>query len=70
MKELMELTSAMSQKQQAHMARIRSHSGSAKRNHDNLIWSSKVETLLYAIIMGWQVYTLRRWLLGNSMLGR
>lgn len=70
MRELMELTSTMSQQQQAHMARIRSHAGSAQRNHENLVWSSKVETLLYAIIMGFQVYTLRRWLLGNSMLGR
>lgn len=70
MREMMELTSQMSQKQQAHMARIRSHAGSARRNHENLVWSSKVETLLYAIIMGFQVYTLRKWLLGNSMLGR
>jgi hypothetical protein len=70
MRELMELTSHMSQQQQAHMARIRSHSSSARRNHGNLVWSSKVETLLYAVIMGFQVYTLRRWLLGNSLLGK
>ena len=70
MRELMELTSQMSQQQQAHMARIRSHAGSARRNHENLVWSSKVETLLYAIIMGFQVYTLRKWLLGNSLLGK
>jgi hypothetical protein len=49
LKELMELTSVMSQQQQAHMARIRSHAGSARRNHENLVWSSKVETLLYAV---------------------
>ncbi|KAL3781130.1 hypothetical protein HJC23_001437 [Cyclotella cryptica] len=70
LKELMELTSIMSQQQQAHMARIRSHGGSARRNHDNLVWSSKMETLLYAIITGWQVYTLRKWLLGDSILGK
>ncbi|KAL7517732.1 hypothetical protein ACHAWX_002629 [Stephanocyclus meneghinianus] len=70
LKELMELTSIMSQQQQAHMARIRSHGGSARRNHENLVWSSKMETLLYAIITGWQVYTLRKWLLGDSILGK
>jgi hypothetical protein len=70
LKELMELTSIMSQQQQAHMARIRSHGGSARRNHANLVWSSKMETLLYAIITGWQVYTLRKWLLGDSILGK
>jgi hypothetical protein len=70
LKQLMELTSVMSQQQQAHMARIRSHGGSARRNHESLVRSSKVETLLYAVITGWNVYSLRRWLLGNSLLGK
>ena len=49
--------------------RIKSHKASAQRNYDGLIWSSKLETLLYVLITGVQVWTVRKWLLGNQLLG-
>lgn len=55
---------------QNRMKRIRSHELSARRNNVNLTWSSKVETLMFAVISGFQVFTLRRWLLSNTLLGR
>lgn len=55
---------------QTRMTRIRAHEQSARRNSENLAWSSKVETLMFAVISGFQVYTMRKWLLQNSLLGR
>lgn len=55
---------------QTRMTRVRAHEQSARRNSANLAWSSKVETVLFAVITGFQVYTMRKWLLQNTLLGR
>ena len=55
---------------QIRMTRIRAHEQSAKRNSANLAWNAKMETLLFAVISGFQVYTVRKWLLSNTLLGR
>lgn len=55
---------------QTRMTRVRAHEQSAKRNAAELAWSSKVETVLFAVITGFQVYTMRKWLLQNTLLGR
>mmetsp|Transcript_12367 Transcript_12367/g.17751 ORF Transcript_12367/g.17751 Transcript_12367/m.17751 type:complete len:386 (-) Transcript_12367:170-1327(-) len=54
---------------QTRMTRVRAHEQSARRNSANLAWSSKVETVLFAVITGFQVYTMRKWLLQNTLLG-
>jgi hypothetical protein len=69
-KELNAKTTEMMTEIQNRMTRIRSHELSARRNNANLAWSSKMETLLFAIISGFQVYTMRKWLLSNTLLGR
>lgn len=69
-KHLNSLVKVMEQKQTDSYRRVRSHTASARRNHSNLMWSGKLETLLYIAITGVQVYTLRKWLLGNSLLGK
>ncbi len=55
---------------QTRMTRVRAHEQSARRNSANLAWSSKVQTVLFAVITGFQVYTMRKWLLQNTLLGR
>jgi len=55
---------------QTRMTRIRSHEHGARRNSATMAWSSKVKTLVFAVISGFQVYTMRKWLLSNSLLGR
>lgn len=50
--------------------RIKSHKASAARNYESMIWSSKLETVLYIIITAVQVYTVRKWLSGNTLLGK
>ena len=70
MKHLNQMVAEMRKFQQDTLYRIKSHEANAQRNHENLVWSSKVETLLYVMITGLQVYTVHKWLLSNSMLGR
>jgi len=69
-KDLNAKTSDIMSEIQHRMTRIRSQEQSARRNSTNLAWSSKVETLLFALISGFQVYTMRKWLLSNTLLGR
>jgi len=49
--------------------RLKAYSYVARTNHYNMVWSSKLETVLYMIITGVQVYTVRKWLLNSSVLG-
>lgn len=69
MKHLNTMVMQMKKKHVDFHHRIKSHQATARRNYDSLVWSSKLETLLYVAIMGVQVYTIRRWLLSNSLLG-
>lgn len=62
------VTEMKKQNQDSHR-RIKSHEATARRNYENLAWSGKLETLLYILISGVQVYTIRKWLSGNSVLG-
>lgn len=70
MKHLNTLVSEMKKFQQEMHHRIKSHEASARRNYEGMIWSGKLETLLYFVIMGAQIYTLRSWLLSNTLLGK
>lgn len=68
LKYLHELTSEMMAKQHDHMNRIRSNSASAERSNAEMMRSSGVETALFAVITGFQVWTVRRWLTGQTLL--
>lgn len=70
LKYLHELTSEMMAKQHDHMNRIRSNSASAERSNAEMMRSSSVETALFAVITGFQVWTVRRWLTGQTLLGK
>eukprot|EP00986_Skeletonema_menzelii_P010424 scaffold5069_cov126-Skeletonema_menzelii.AAC.4 len=70
MTEINTLVSQMQQMQSAVHQRIKSHEGIAKRNHQKIKKSGVVETLLYLLITGYQVYTVHNWLLSTNSLGR
>lgn len=70
MTEVNTLVSQMQQKQSAVHQRIKSHEGIAKRNYQKIKKSGIVETLLYLVITGYQVYTVHNWLLSTNSLGR
>lgn len=59
----------MRKKHQDVNHRIRSHRATAERNFASLTRNNKIMTVLYILITGVQVYTVRKWLLGNSLLG-
>ncbi len=70
MKEVNSLVSEMQKKQGAVHQRIKSHEGIAKRNYQRIKKSGIVETVLYLLITGYQVYTVHNWLLSTNSLGR
>lgn len=70
MMEINNLVSRMQQSQSAVHQRIKSHEGVARRNYQKIKKSGIVETLLYLLITGYQVYTVHNWLLSTNSLGR
>ena len=70
MTEVNSLVSEMQQKQSAVHQRIKSHEGIAKRNYQRIKKSGMLETVLYLLITGYQVYTVHNWLLSTNSLGR
>ncbi|KAL7431953.1 hypothetical protein ACHAXM_004103 [Skeletonema potamos] len=70
MTQVNSLVSEMQQKQGAVHQRIKSHEGIAKRNYQRIKKSGIVETVLYLLITGYQVYTVHNWLLSTNSLGR
>lgn len=70
MTEVNSLVSEMQQKQSAVHTRIKSQEGIAKRNYQKIKKSGIVETVMYLLITGYQVYTVHNWLLSTNSLGR
>jgi hypothetical protein len=52
------------------MKRAKGHELQARRNYRRIVRSGMLETFLYLIITGYQVYTIHAWLMGKSILGR
>ena len=70
MKEVGGLVAKMQTKQQDSFHRLKFQEGYTKRNHNKILYSGMVVTGLFLVITLFQVYTLRKWLLSNSVLGR
>ena len=68
-KHLNTMVMEMKKKQTEHHHRMKNHEQLARRNYEKMIRSSKLETFLYVLITGVQVYTVHKWLLSNSLLG-
>jgi len=69
LKYMHDVTSEIMKAQHERMHRIRAHDADARRGAVELAWSSKIQTLMFAIITVFQVYTVHRWLLNNNLLG-
>ncbi|EJK50209.1 hypothetical protein THAOC_30850 [Thalassiosira oceanica] len=67
-KHLVSLVAEMMKMHDEHKRRVRSHRASARRNYDGVSRSGWLETLLYVVVCGFQIYTVRKWLLQNSLL--
>ena len=50
--------------------RMKVHSGDARRNQKKIAKSGMIETVLYLAITLFQLWTIRKWLLSNNVLGR
>lgn len=70
LKYLHDLTSEIVKSQHQRLNRVKAHDADARRGAAELAWSSKFETFLYVMIMGVQVYTVQKWLLGHMQLGK
>ena len=68
--ELNNIVAKIMTKQSSVLSRIKGHENDASRNHRRIVRSGMMETVLYLMITGYQVYTIHQWLLSNSLLGR
>ncbi|KAL3791821.1 hypothetical protein HJC23_002452 [Cyclotella cryptica] len=68
--EMNSLVMQLQTRQGAFMKRSKGHELQARRNYRRIVRSGMMETLLYLLITGYQVYTIHSWLLSNSLLGR
>ena len=67
---LNEKVSLLQKRQTNAHIRIKAHESDARRNYKRIVRSGILETVLYLLITLFQVYTLRKWLLGSTGLGR
>ncbi|KAL7486692.1 hypothetical protein ACHAW6_012639 [Cyclotella cf. meneghiniana] len=68
--EMNSMVMQLQTRQGAYMKRSKGHELQARRNYRRIVRSGIMETLLYLLITGYQVYTIHSWLLSNSLLGR
>jgi hypothetical protein len=68
--EMNSMVMQLQTRQGAFMKRSKGHELQARRNYRRIVRSGMMETLLYLLITGYQVYTIHSWLLSNSLLGR
>jgi hypothetical protein len=70
MNEINHLVSRLQKMQTSVQHRIKGHESAARRNSKKIARSGMLETALYLVTALFQVYTVRKWLLGNATLGR
>ena len=57
-------------KQTQERHRLMVHSATNEHSHSRMVLSSLLETVLFMLITGFQVFTIRRWFTGAPSLGR
>ena len=70
MSEMNTLIMQVQQRLSELMRRSKGLEAHARKNRRRISRSGMIETVLYLIITGFQIYTLHSWLLKNSLLGR
>ena len=56
------------QKEERH--RLSVHAAINEHSHSRMVLSSLMETVLFMMVTGFQIYTIRRWFSGAPILGR
>lgn len=70
LKTLRRLLADIQSKQQQERHRLIVHSVTNEHSHSHMVLSSLLETVLFMVVTGYQVYTIRRWFKGAPALGR
>jgi hypothetical protein len=70
LKTLRRLLADIQHKQQQERHRLLLHSATNEHSHSRMVLSSLLETLMFVLVSGFQVYTIRRWFKGAQLLGR
>lgn len=67
---LRRLLNEIEKKQSQERHRLLVHKATNEHSHSRMVLSSLMETVIYMIITGFQVYTIRKWFSGAPVLGR
>jgi hypothetical protein len=70
LKTLRRLLADIQNRQQLERHRLVLHSATNEHSHSRMVLSSLLETLMFVVVSGFQVYTIRRWFKGAPVLGR
>ena len=70
LKTLRRLLADIQSKQQQERHRLIVHSATNEHSHSRMVLGSLVETCLFMLVTGHQVWTIRRWFRGAPVLGR
>jgi hypothetical protein len=70
LKTLRRMLAEIQNKQQQERHRLLLHAATNEHSHSRMVLSSVLETLLFLVVTGFQVYTIRRWFKGAPPLGR
>lgn len=69
LKELRRLLADIQNKQNQERHRLLLHAATNEHSHSRMVLSSMFETVMFVLVSGFQVYTIRRWFKGASVLG-
>lgn len=67
---LRHLLNEIEKKQAKERHRLLVHKATNEHSHSRMVLSSLLETVVYMVITGFQVYTIRKWFSGAPILGR
>jgi len=56
-------------KQDNERRRLEVHKATNEHSHSRMVLNSLMETVLFMVVTGFQVYTIRKWFSGNPLLG-
>ena len=68
LQRLRHLLSQIQQKQATERHRLTVHAATNEHSHSRMVLSNLFETILFMIVTGFQVYTIRKWFSGQSTL--
>lgn len=70
LKELRHLLADIQSKQSQERHRITLHSVTNSHSHSRMVLGSLIETILFMVVTGYQVYTIRKWFKAAPVLAR